>query len=186
MSEKLNKILSANAKYSENDPGLKDLTAFPKNEVVLLTCMDVRLDPLSFAGFEVGDANILRNAGGRASDDAIRSLIVASKLLGAKEFFVIMHTHCGMESIDNETMGFLLSESLEKAEFDGHKWNNVVTGNGSDEGKKIDWMTINNLEETLISDVHKIRNHPLIHDSVEISGLIFDVKTGKLKNIIEL
>jgi carbonic anhydrase len=186
MSNRLKEILDANEKYSNKNPTLKDLKQSPKREIAILTCMDVRLDPLRLAGLELGDANVIRNAGGRASDDAIRSLIVTCKLIGAKEFFVIQHTACGMETFDNEIMADLLAGSLEKAEFDGKKWKNVVTGSGSEEGRNIDWLTIKNLKKSIIQDVNKIRNHPLIPDNIKINGLIYDVKTGKLNEIINL
>lgn len=186
MSSRLKKILDANVRYSEMNITLKNLKPTPKKEIAILTCMDVRIDPLELAGLEIGDANIIRNAGGRASDDAIRSLIISYKFLGAKEFFVIMHTNCGMESVDETTITDLLAESLHKAEFDGQEWKNVVTGNGSEEGRKINWMTIKNLEKTLIDDLYKIRNHPLIPDHIRINGLIYDVNTGKLTEVLSL
>lgn len=186
MSENLRKLLSANAEYTLTNPGLKELTPFPKKEIVLITCMDVRLDPLRFTGLNIGDVNILRNAGGRVTDDTIRSLVICYKFLGAKEFFLVMHTNCGMQSLDNKTICDLLSGSLNRAEFDGEKWNNLDTGNGSPEGQNIDWMTIDNLEETLIKDVKKIRNHPLIPDYIKINGLIIDIETGKLWDVISI
>ena len=85
--------------------------------------MDARLDPAQFAGFAEGDVHVIRNAGGRASDDAIRSLVISYKLLGTKEFFVIHHTECGMLYLTNEVMADLLASSLETAQLtaDGFK-----------------------------------------------------------------
>ena len=87
----------------------------PKRQFAILTCMDARLDPAKYAGLAEGDAHVIRNAGGRASDDAIRSLVISHKLLGTKEWFMIHHTNCGMETFTNEVMADLLSSSLETA-----------------------------------------------------------------------
>ena len=89
----------------------------PGRGFAILTCMDARLDPAKYAGLAEGDAHVIRNAGGRASDDAIRSLVISYKLLGTREFFVIHHTNCGMEFFTNEVMRGLLECSLETAEL---------------------------------------------------------------------
>src|SRR4249920_1909663 len=82
----------------------------PGRHVAVLVCMDARLDPARFLGLEEGDAHVIRNAGGRASDDAIRSLVISYKLLGTKEWFVIHHTNCGMEFFTDEVMRGLLEK----------------------------------------------------------------------------
>src|SRR5690625_2995878 len=89
----------------------------PKRRFAILTCMDARLDPAKFSGLSEGDAHVIRNAGGRASDDAIRSLVISYKLLGTSEWFVIHHTDCGMELFTNELMRDLLASSLQTAEL---------------------------------------------------------------------
>jgi hypothetical protein len=86
--------------------------------------MDARLDPAKYAGLSEGDAHVIRNAGGRASDDAIRSLVISHKLLGTREWFVIHHTNCGMELFTDDVMGDLLDDNLETANFDGKAWSN--------------------------------------------------------------
>ena len=91
----------------------------PARRFAILTCMDARLDPAKYAGLSEGDAHVIRNAGGRASDDAIRSLVISHKLLGTLEWFVIHHTNCGMELFSDEVMAELLDDSLETAAFDG-------------------------------------------------------------------
>src|SRR5215467_12771230 len=80
----------------------------PARRFAVLTCMDARLDPARFLGLEEGDAHVIRNAGGRASDDAIRSLVISYKLLGTGEWFVIHHSDCGMETFTDEVMRRLL------------------------------------------------------------------------------
>jgi hypothetical protein len=114
----------------------------PARRFAVLTCMDARLDPARFAGLAEGDAHVIRNAGGRASDDAIRSLVISYKLLGTREWFVIHHTDCGMETFSDEIMRELLAHSLETATIDAGGWRDVGTGPGSREAEFIDWLTI--------------------------------------------
>ena len=89
-------ILSANTAYARDFGARGDLALPPARGFLILTCMDARLDPAKFAGLAEGDAHVVRNAGGRASDDAIRSLVISHKLLGTHEWFVVHHTDCGM------------------------------------------------------------------------------------------
>src|SRR6185312_16346790 len=117
MSNVLNEVLTANAQYSSSFGSKKDLAMPPARRFAILTCMDARLDPAKYAGLSEGDAHVIRNAGGRASDDAIRSLVISYKLLGTREFFVIHHTNCGMELFTDTVIRDLLSKSLETAEL---------------------------------------------------------------------
>jgi carbonic anhydrase len=95
MSKILSEVLTANRDYAESFGEKANLALPPARHFAILTCMDARLDPAKFAGLREGDAHVIRNAGGRASDDAIRSLVISYKLLGTKEWFVIHHTDCG-------------------------------------------------------------------------------------------
>jgi hypothetical protein len=104
MSTLLNEVLIANQQYSASFGDKTNLALPPARGFAVLTCMDARLDPAKFAGLTEGDAHVIRNAGGRASDDAIRSLVISHKLLGTREFFVIHHTNCGMEFFTNEVI----------------------------------------------------------------------------------
>ncbi len=115
MSAIVEQVLAANQKYSASFGEKANLALPPARHFAVLTCMDARLDPAKYAGLAEGDAHVIRNAGGRASDDAIRSLVISYKLLGTREFFVIHHTDCGMEFFTNEVMRGLLSSSLETA-----------------------------------------------------------------------
>ena len=126
--------------------------------------MDARLDPSKFAGLSEGDAHVIRNAGGRVSDDVIRSLLISYKLLGTKEWFVIHHTDCGLQKFSNEDID---------EEFD------------LDSNNKIDWLTFNDNEKSVIDDVLKLKNHPLVPNSIQIYGYIYDCKTGNLKEVFE-
>src|SRR5260370_25819402 len=116
MSRIVDEVLAANRAYSESFGAKGQLGMPPARRFAILTCMDARLDPAKFAGLGEGDAHVIRNAGGRASDDAIRSLVISYKLLGTREWFVIHHTDCGMETFTDEIIRGLLSRSLEQAE----------------------------------------------------------------------
>src|SRR5690348_2228562 len=114
-SPAVQEILTANAAYASSFGVKGTLPLPPARHFAILTCMDARLDPAKYAGLAEGDAHVIRNAGGRASDDAIRSLIISYKLLGTKEWFVIHHSDCGMLIFTNDIMRDLLSNSLETA-----------------------------------------------------------------------
>jgi carbonic anhydrase len=118
MSEVLQNVLIANQKYAEHFGNKGDLALPPSRHFAILTCMDARLDPAKYAGLAEGDAHVIRNAGGRASDDAIRSLIISYKLLGTREWFVIHHTDCGMQLFTDSIIRELLANSLETAVID--------------------------------------------------------------------
>jgi carbonic anhydrase len=147
--------------------------------------MDARLDPAKFAGLKEGDAHVIHNAGGRASDDAIRSLVISHKLLNTTEWFVIHHTNCGMETFTDEVMRSLLRQSLDTAELRVDGWRDVGSGPGSPEGQFIDWLTIRDQAESVSSDVRRIRSHPLVPRTVAIHGYIYDVKSGRLIAVSE-
>jgi carbonic anhydrase len=180
-----NEILEANGRYVQNFGEKGKLTIPPSKQVAILTCMDARLDPAKYAGFSEGEAHIIRNAGGRASDDAIRSLVISHKLLGTNQWFVIHHTDCGMETFTNEVISGLLAKSLETAKIDQNGWSNVSEGTGSEEGRFINWLTIKNQKDSVIDDVRRIRNHPLVSPKISISGFIYDVRSGKLIEVPE-
>src|SRR3984885_11350519 len=113
----LEEVLAANQEYAASFGAKSDLPLPPARGFAILTCMDARLDPAKYAGLSEGDAHVIRNAGGRASDDAIRSLVISYKLLGTSEWFVIHHTNCGMEFFTDDVMRGLLANSLEVAEL---------------------------------------------------------------------
>ena len=180
MSSVLDEVLAANKNYSESFGDKAKLALPPARHFAVLTCMDARLDPAKYAGLSEGDAHVIRNAGGRASDDAIRSLVISYKLLGTREFFVIHHTDCGMEFFTNDVMRGLLSNSLETAELTASGFRDVGKGPGSAEGAYIQWLTIPDQKQAVVDDVLRIRNHPLVPPSIPIYGYVYDVKSGKL------
>ncbi len=179
----LQEVLAANEQYAASFGDKGDLALPPARGFAILTCMDARLDPAKYAGLSEGDAHVIRNAGGRASDDAIRSLVISYKLLGTREWFVIHHTNCGMEFFSDEVMRGLLESSLETAALGPDGFHDVGSGPGSSEAKYIDWLTIANAQRSVLEDVERIRKHPLVPGSIPIYGYIYDVKTGRLIEI---
>jgi carbonic anhydrase len=185
MSKILREVLEADATYSAAFGQKGSLTIPPARKFAILTCMDARLDPAKFAGLSEGDAHVIRNAGGRASDDALRSLVISYKLLGTEEFFVIHHTDCGMALFSDEIIRGLLEKSLETAVIDENGWRDMGTGSGSDAGEFIDWLTFKEPAAAVITDVRRIRDHPLIPQRIPIHGFVYDVGTGKLIEVPE-
>jgi carbonic anhydrase len=134
----------------------------PARQVGVLTCMDARLDPARFLGLEEGDAHVIRNAGGRASEDAVRSLVISQQLLGTNTVVVIHHTDCGMLTFSNADLRTKLKQEL-----------------GAD-AEHIDFLPFQDLEQSVRDDVATLRASPLIPKSVSISGFIYDVRSGRL------
>jgi len=180
MSQILSEVLGANAKYAAGFGDKAKLALPPARRFVILTCMDARLDPAKYAGLAEGDAHVIRNAGGRASDDAIRSLIISYKLLGTREFFVVHHTDCGMQFFTNDVIRGLLASSLETAELTPQGFRDAGKGPGSRAGEYIEWLTIKDAKQAVLDDVTRIRNHPLIPKTIPVHGYIYDVKSGRL------
>ena len=169
-----------------------------ENRVAVVTCMDSRINISEIMGLPTEKMLIIRNAGGRVSDDVLRSITLSHKLLGVEEIFVIQHTDCGLQKITNEVMNNLLEETIFKAELVSNcnttlepledntqcQWKNTMHCCGyRQEGKSLDfdWLPImQGLFESIVNDVLKIRNHPLIPKNIPIYGFIFDVNTGEL------
>ena len=186
MSSKIyDAVLQANRHYAADFGDKGKLAMPPARHFAILTCMDARLDPAKYAGLAEGDAHVIRNGGGRATDDAIRSLVISHKLLGTREWFVIHHTDCGMLTFTNEVMAELLEDNLETAKFDGKKWSNPKHGGGSVDGHFVHWHTIDDLEKSVLEDVQRIRTHPLVPRTIPVYGFIYDVKNGRLSEVTE-
>ncbi|MBZ5651002.1 MAG: carbonic anhydrase [Acidobacteriia bacterium] len=183
MSKILTEVLESNRKYAASFGDKGKLGLPPARRFAILTCMDARLDPAKCAGLSEGDAHVIRNAGGRASDDAIRSLVISYKLLGTQEFFVIHHTNCGMEFFTNEVMRGLLASSLETAQLTSSGFRDVGKGPGSRAGEYIEWLTISDPKQAVIDDVARIRKHPLVPKNIPINGFIYDVHSGELVEV---
>ena len=185
MSNVLQEVLAANRQYAAEFGDKKKLAMPPARHFAILTCMDARLDPAKYAGLAEGDAHVIRNAGGRASDDAIRSLVISYKLLGTHEWFVIHHADCGMLLFTNDDMRNLLASSLKTATLDQSGWHDTGQGPGSTEGNYINWLTFSDNAKSVVEDVMRIRNHPLVPKDIPIYGYIYDVKSGKLVEVPE-
>ncbi len=164
----LSEMLEANKRFSaafdRSRDGARPMP--PARHVAILTCMDAREHPEAFLGLAIGDAHMIRNAGGRASDDAIRSLIISSQLLGTTEFAVIHHTDCGMLTFSNEDLRGKLQEGL-----------------GAD-ASGIDFLPFADLEQSVRDDVQRILASPFIAPGIEVSGFIYDVQSGALRQVV--
>src|SRR5450755_1906826 len=185
MSKIHEEVLRANGEYVKSFGDKGKLALPPARQFSILTCMDARIDPAKLAGLSEGDAHVIRNAGGRASDDAIRSLVISYKLLGTREWFVIHHTDCGMLTFTNEVMRDLLSKSLDTASIHNGQWRDPATGGGSPAAEYVEWLTIKDLAKSVVSDVTRIRSHPLVPARIGIYGYIYNVSSGKLVEVPE-
>ena len=163
MSE-IKKMLAANQEFAGSFTQ-GDLPMPPARHVAILTCMDARIHPAKALGLELGDAHVIRNAGGRASDDAIRSLIISSRLLGTSEFAVIHHTDCGMLTFTNDHLQAKLEQE---------------TG---EDASGIDFLPFPDLEQSVRDDVNFLKDSPLVPDDVSIRGFVYDVKSGKVSEV---
>ena len=154
----------ANERYAASfDKG--DLPIPPARKVAVVTCMDARLNPEAFLGLNLGDAHVIRNAGGRVSDDAIRSIVISERLLGTEEVVVVHHTECGMQTFANEDLAAKIKEDL------------GVDASGQD------FLPFGDLEESVREDVRKLRASELVPDDISVHGAIYDVKTGELREV---
>ncbi|HUS17426.1 MAG TPA: carbonic anhydrase [Chloroflexia bacterium] len=183
MSDVLAEVLAANQAYAATFGERGRLPAPPARRFAILTCMDARLDPAKFAGLAEGDAHVIRNAGGRASDDAISSLVISYKLLGTREWFVIHHTNCGMETLTEEVIRELASPSDGPVRGDAAGWAATDTGPGAAE--HFAFLAIQDPRQSVTDDVLRLRQHPLVPGHVLIYGYIYDVLTGRLVELPE-
>jgi carbonic anhydrase len=135
----------------------------PSRRVAVVVCMDARLDPARILGLEEGDAHVIRNAGGRAVD-ALRSLVISQQLLGTREVVVIHHTDCGMLTFTDAQLKQKLREGL-----------GVETS--------VDFLPFADLDRSVREDVEAIRQSQLLLDDVPVSGFVYDVKTGRLRQV---
>jgi carbonic anhydrase len=185
MTKVLEEVLAANAAYVSGFGNKGKLTIPPARKFAILTCMDARIDPAKLAGLSEGDAHVIRNAGGRASDDALRSLVISYKLLGTREWFVIHHTNCGMELFTGDVIGDLLAHSLRTASHDGKQWNDTGEGPGSRQGQYVNWLTIKDQRQGVVDDVERIRRSPLVPRDIPVYGYVYAVESGRLIEVPE-
>src|SRR5271170_3757979 len=183
MSHTLQEVLEANRVYVESFGDKAKLVGAPRRRMAILTCMDARMDPAKFSGLREGDAHVIRNAGGRASDDAIRSLVVSCKLMGTTDWFVIHHSGCGMQSYSDEDIQRLLETKDHDTHHAGSKWWHIRKSART--RADIHWLTFSDLAQSIIEDVARIRNHPYVPASVAIYGYIYHIHHGTLEAVPE-
>lgn len=157
-------FLKTNQAYADLH-GTEHLPQKLKTHVAIVTCMDSRLHVAQALGLALGDAHILRNAGGRVTDDIIRSLVISQQQLGTREIVVLHHTDCGAQSFTNEAFAAQLERDL-----------------GVDVHDK-DFLPFSDVEESVREDIAILRNSPLIPEDVVISGAVYDVDTGRMREI---
>jgi carbonic anhydrase len=155
-------LLEANASYTRTFPGA-DLTAMPVRHIVILTCMDARIDSFDAFGLAVGDAHILRNSGGRVTDDVIRSLLLSSDLLGTRYVAVIHHTQCGLWGTTNEEIQQRIQDER-----------------GID-ASTIDFRPFQDADEAVRDDLARLAASPLLRKDISYAGFVYDVANGRMR-----
>ncbi len=162
---RFDEFVEANRGYSGSfESG--DLPMPPARGTAVVTCMDARLHPEKFLGLEMGDAHVIRNAGGRVSEDAIRSLVISERLLGTDEIVVVHHTDCGMLTFQNEDLDAKIRDDL-----------------GVDTSGR-DWLPFSDLDQSVRDDVQMLRSSDLIPENITVSGAIYDVHSGELREVL--
>ena len=157
-------VLAANAGYADSfvDDGLPGQAA---RGLAVVTCMDSRIDPLGMLGIGKGDAKILRNAGGRVTDDVLRTIVLAVHLLGVDRVLVVEHTECKMASVNDDQVHSAIYEA-----------------SGLDT-RSLNFQTMDDQLSTLAGDVQKVRSSPYLPEVVEVGGFLYDVRTGRLREV---
>lgn len=160
----LKELLDANAEYARTFDRSK-LALPPAKKLAILACMDARIDVHAITGLREGDTHVIRNAGGVATEDALRSFIISNELLGTNEFLVINHTDCGMLTFKDKDL------------------QDTLTKKYSANASKINFHAFGDLEENVRTQVERIRTNPFIPKNIPVSGFVYDVKNGKLNRV---
>ena len=163
-SDVFNDIISANVSFVK-DFRHSGLSGVARKELAIVTCMDSRISPLAVVGMQAGDAKILRNAGARVTDDVLRTLVLASYLLGVNRVLVMPHTDCRMAISDEASIHATIRQQF-----------------GVDTSS-LEFRTVSNQQEALIEDVARIRSYPLLQKGVSVAGAIYNVSTGQLEPV---
>ncbi|MSO43554.1 MAG: carbonic anhydrase [Candidatus Planktophila sp.] len=153
--------LAANDEYIKSFK-YSELTGVAQRGLAIVTCMDSRINPLSVAGMKSGDAKILRNAGARVTEDVLRTLVLATYLLGVKRILIMPHTNCRMAMGEEADIHALIQ-----------KEHGVDT-------RSLEFRTVTDQREALITDVNRVRSYPLLNAGVVVGGAIYDVTNGKI------
>lgn len=141
-----------------------DLPLPPRLKLAVVSCMDSRLDTFAMLGLDLGDAHIIRNAGGVVTDDVIRSLVVSQRKLGTREIVLVHHTNCGaLTFTDDELRNELLDET----------------------GIKPSWSpeSFRDLDDDLRQSIERVRRSPFLTDTTHVRGFVFDVASGELREV---
>ncbi|KAL2195235.1 carbonic anhydrase [Corynascus similis CBS 632.67] len=162
-------IEAASASYSASFTK-GDLALPPAKKYLVLTCMDARIDPAQAFGIELGDAHVIRNAGASALE-ALRSIVISQQLLGTNEIVLVKHTGCGMLTFNNEDAFNIVENNLGKSAVEELQ------------ERKIDFLPFPELEQAVYNDVALLKASNLVPDSVEISGWVYEVETGRTRRV---
>lgn len=163
----IDETLKANQTYAAQFD-LGDLAMPPSRKLAVLACMDARLMVDRALGLETGEAHVIRNAGGIASEDAIRSLIISHHLLGTQEFMIVNHTDCGMLTFKDAELTAKLEKETRTATV-----------------APVHFHAFDDIEANVHRQIQKVRSHPWIPKSIPVRGFIYDVKTGRLNEVKE-
>ncbi|HEX2714829.1 MAG TPA: carbonic anhydrase [Candidatus Acidoferrales bacterium] len=158
--------LEANQQYARSF-GLGSLPMPPARKLAVVACMDARLTVEQFLGLKTGEAHIIRNAGGLATEDALRSLIISTRLLGTRTIYVIEHTDCGMLTFQDEQ----LRQQLKKE--------------SGQETSHLHFLAFADLEENLRAQLRRIRENPFLRRDIDLHGFVYDVRSGRLREVRE-
>ena len=156
--------LAANDEYIKSFK-YSELTGVAQRGLAIVTCMDSRINPLSVVGMKSGDAKILRNAGARVTEDVLRTLVLATYLLGVKRILIMPHTNCRMAMGEEADIHALIQ-----------KEHGVDT-------RSLEFRTVSDQRAALITDVNRVRSYPLLNDGVVVGGAIYDVTSGKITTV---
>lgn len=157
-------LLEANDHFAENF-ALSGFDGIAQAGVAMVTCMDSRIDPLRMIGLQAGDAKILRNPGGRVTDQVLVALVLSVTELNVERVLLVEHTRCAMGSSTEDEMHRKISEHT---------------------GTDATWLTLGMIPDqraAVLHDVHKVRSHPLVGDHITVGGFIYDVDSGKLEQL---
>jgi|SRR5579859_2908538 len=168
MGTSLEALLQANQRYAAGF-AQGNLAMPPARKLAIVTCMDARVEPLSFLGLRLGDTHVIRNAGGRVTQDAIRSLAISQRLLGTEAVLVIHHRDCGMLTFSNEQLTKRIQDELGPVAYET--------------AQQFDFLPFSDLAASVRADVATLRASPLIPEQIPVYGLIYDVHTGKLETV---
>jgi len=168
-------LLEANARFAENFPGTH-LTASPSRQITILTCMDARIDNFKAFGLEVGDAHILRNAGGRVTDDVIRSLVLSNDILGTRYVAVIHHTECGLVGTTNEGIRATIEAARPAVDNDGiEKLRADLSA--------IDFHPFEDVDRSVRDDLARLSASPMLRADLRYEGFVYDVSDGRMRRV---